>query len=151
VVIGDGPEAARIRSKQAPNIRILGEQPLPVLLSHLQRARAFVFAAVEDFGIAPLEAQACGTPVIALGKGGAVETIRGLDSRGPTGVFFWEQTIEALHSAVAQFEQESSRIDPAACRANALRFTTERFLLEFQTFVRERYTEFRHEVGVLGD
>jgi glycosyltransferase involved in cell wall biosynthesis len=151
VVIGDGPEASRIRSRKPANVRLLGEQPFPVLLDHLRRARAFVFAAVEDFGIAPLEAQACGAPVIALGKGGALETIRGLDSPRPTGVFFAEQTTAALRGAVLLFEQEASRIDPAACRANALRFGAERFRLEFQEFVRGRYTQFRQEVGGLAD
>jgi glycosyltransferase involved in cell wall biosynthesis len=151
VVIGDGPEAARVRSKRAPNIQLLGEQPVSVLLDHLQRARAFVFAAVEDFGIAPLEAQACGTPVIALARGGAVETIRGLDHPQPTGVFFTDQTVAGLHAAVAQFERESSRIDAASCRANALRFGTERFRTEFREFVRRKYSQFRHEVGPLAD
>ena len=151
VVIGDGPEAARVRSNQTSNVLLLGEQPFPVLLDHLQRARAFVFAAVEDFGIAPLEAQACGTPVIALGKGAALETIRGLDTPQPTGVFFTDQTTEALRSAVVLFEQESSRIDPAACRTNALRFGTERFREEFDGFVRRHYTQFRRELGSLAD
>jgi glycosyltransferase involved in cell wall biosynthesis len=151
VVIGDGPAASRVRSKQTPNVRLLGEQPFPVLLDYLQRARAFVFAAVEDFGIAPLEAQACGTPVIALGKGAALETVRGLDSPQPTGVFFADQTIEALRSAVVLFERESSRIEPAACRANALRFGAERFRREFEEFVRVHYTQFRHEVTSLAD
>jgi glycosyltransferase involved in cell wall biosynthesis len=151
VVIGDGPELARIRSRQTPNVLLMGEQPFPVLLDHLQRARAFVFAAVEDFGIAPLEAQACGTPVIALGKGAAVETIRGLDTPQPTGVLFTAQTPEALRSAIGLFEQESSRIDPAACRTNALRFGTERFRREFDGFVRRYYTQFRNELESLAD
>jgi glycosyltransferase involved in cell wall biosynthesis len=151
VVIGDGPEAPRLRPKLAPNIQLLGEQPLPALLHHLQRARAFVFAAIEDFGIAPLEAQACGTPVIALGKGAALETIRGLDNPQPTGVFFADQTAAGLRSAVGLFERESSRIYPAACRANALRFGAERFRIEFEEFVRVRYTQFRHAVGALAD
>jgi len=151
VVIGDGPEASRLRARAAPNVRLLGRQPLPVLLDHLQRARAFVFAAVEDFGIAPLEAQACGTPVIALGQGGALETIRGLDSPSPTGVFFADQTVESLRSAVMRFEQESSRIDPEACRANALRFRADRFRREFGEFVRDRYSRFRQEVGAHAD
>jgi glycosyltransferase involved in cell wall biosynthesis len=151
VVIGDGPEAPRVRARVTPNVRLLGQQPLPVLLDHLQRARAFVFAAVEDFGIAPLEAQACGTPVIALGKGGAVETIRGLDSPEPTGVFFADQTAQSLRSAIMLFERESSRIHPAACRANATRFRTARFRAEFGEFVRDRYSRFRREAGALAD
>jgi glycosyltransferase involved in cell wall biosynthesis len=151
VVIGDGPDARRVRSKSAANVRLLGEQPFPVLRDHLRRARAFVFAAEEDFGIAPLEAQACGTPVIALGKGGALETVVGLDSARPTAVFFPEQTIPALQAAVATFEQESSRIAPAACRDNALRFRAERFRTEFGEFVADRLGRFRRELGSLGD
>jgi glycosyltransferase involved in cell wall biosynthesis len=151
VVIGDGPEAARVRSKAASNIRLLGEQPFPVLLDHLRRARAFVFAAEEDFGIAPLEAQACGTPVIALGKGGALETLRGLDDPHPTAVFFPEQTVSALESAVVTFEQEEQRIDPAVCRQNAMRFTVDRFRSEFGGFVAERYERFRQQIGGYSD
>src|SRR6185295_14138743 len=83
VVIGDGPDGPKLRKRAPSNVRLLGQQPLPVLRDHLQRARAFVFAAEEDFGIAPLEAQACGTPVIAFGRGGALETIRGLDRERP--------------------------------------------------------------------
>jgi glycosyltransferase involved in cell wall biosynthesis len=115
----------------------------------LQRARAFVFAAEEDFGIAPLEAQACGTPVIAFGKGGAKETIRGLDSQRPTGVFFKEQTEQAIMDAVALFEAENGRITPLACRQNALRFSQERFMHEFKSCVQERMDQFRQQ-QVLG-
>jgi glycosyltransferase involved in cell wall biosynthesis len=88
VVIGAGPEFSRIKASAGHNVDFLGYQPGEVLRDHMQRARAFVFAAEEDFGIAPLEAQACGTPVIAYGKGGALETIRGEESVEPTGVFF---------------------------------------------------------------
>lgn len=143
VVIGDGPEAARIRAKAGPNIRMLGHQPFPVLLAHLQRAKAFVFAAEEDFGIAPLEAQACGTPVIAFGKGGILETIRGLDDPRPTGVLFEEQTAAAIVAAVHRFEREAARIDPDTCRANALRFTPEQFRTEFREFVESTLEQFR--------
>jgi glycosyltransferase involved in cell wall biosynthesis len=138
VVIGDGPEDGRIRAHAAPNVRFLGEQPFAVLRDHLRRARAFVFAAEEDFGIAPLEAQACGTPVIAFGGGGAVETIRGLDGPDPTGVFFEQQTETAVGAAVERFEREGMSITAAACRNNALRFAPERFRREFQSYVEEQ-------------
>lgn len=88
VVIGDGPDMARIKAAAGPNVEILGCQPFDVLHDHLQRARAFVFAAEEDFDISIVEAQACGTPVIALGKGGALESVIGLPDERPTGVFF---------------------------------------------------------------
>jgi glycosyltransferase involved in cell wall biosynthesis len=135
VVIGDGPEAGRIKAKGAPNITFLGQQPGEVLRDHLRRARAFVFAAEEDFGIAPLEAQACGTPVIALAKGGALETIQGLDSSSPTGVFFSRQTVPSLMEAVDEFERQPDRITAEACRRNALRFSPDRFQREFRDHV----------------
>jgi glycosyltransferase involved in cell wall biosynthesis len=92
----------------------------------MQRARAFVFAAEEDFGIMPVEAQACGTPVIAFGRGGALETvISGGPNSLPTGLFFHEQTEEALMAAVDHFEQ--LRIDPLDCRRQAEKFGPARF------------------------
>lgn len=142
VVIGDGPHAAKIRASAGPNIRILGRQPLSVLRDHLRRAKAFVFAAEEDFGIAPLEAQACGTPVITYGKGGALETIRGLDARQPTGVFFAEQSVLAIRRAVQEFEYEGSRMTSEACRANALRFAPDRFRRELHDYVEARMRDF---------
>lgn len=147
VVIGTGPELDRVRAKAGPNIQLLGYQGHEVLQDHLQRARAFVFAAEEDFGIAPLEAQACGTPVIALGKGGALETVVGLGEPGakgpaPTGMFFAEQTVASLCGAVAAFEARRDEFSPAICRANALRFSTERFRTEFQAFVGRAVREF---------
>jgi glycosyltransferase involved in cell wall biosynthesis len=137
VVIGDGPELKRIRQRAGPNVRLLGRQPFEVLRDHLRKARAFVFAAEEDFGIAPLEAQACGTPVIAYGKGGVLETLNGLGSPAPTGVFFPEQTTSSIIGAVEQFEREGAKINPLACRENALRFAPERFRRELADVVRE--------------
>jgi glycosyltransferase involved in cell wall biosynthesis len=136
VVIGDGPEMRRVRARATgSNVEFLGYQPFPVLRDRLQRARAFVFAAEEDFGIAPLEAQACGTPVIGYGKGGLKETIRGLEAGEPTGVLFEQQTAEAIRSAVERFEQSGGAISPAACRANAMRFAPERFRTELRAYV----------------
>ena len=102
-----------------------------------------MFAAEEDFGIAPLEAQACGTPVIAYGKGGVVETLRGLDLAEPTSVYFGEQTTSSLMRAVEEFEREAGRITPAACRANALRFEPERFRRELADIVEGAFDCFR--------
>jgi glycosyltransferase involved in cell wall biosynthesis len=105
----------------------------------MQRARAFVFAAEEDFGITPVEAQACGTPVIAFGKGGALETIIDFGSvEAPTGMFFYEQTAEAIVDAVERFEQERETIDAKHCCANARRFSRERFRQEFYAFVERK-------------
>lgn len=143
IVIGDGPDFKKIRAKAGTNVTLLGYQPFDVLKDHLQRSRAFIFAAEEDFGIAPLEAQACGTPVIAYKKGGAVETIRGLGAPKPTGVFFEEQTMNGLLNAVHIFEENAAAISAADCRANALRFSADRFRREFKEHVESEWNEFQ--------
>jgi glycosyltransferase involved in cell wall biosynthesis len=143
VIIGDGPEAPTLRAKLSPNCRWLGYQPEPVLREHLQRARALVFAAEEDFGILPLEAQACGTPVIAFNRGGSRETIRGLDDPKPTGIFFEEQTVEAIVEALSRFDRHQNLITPEACRSNALRFSIDRFREEFRCYADRQLTAFR--------
>jgi glycosyltransferase involved in cell wall biosynthesis len=129
VVIGDGPEAGRVRAAAAghSNIEIVGYKSDTELRDYVSSARAFVFAAIEDFGIAPVEAQACGTPVIALAQGGALDTVRPLDTSRPTGVYFRQQTEDSLIAAVEEFEAESHRITPLNCRENAQRFSAEKF------------------------
>jgi glycosyltransferase involved in cell wall biosynthesis len=142
VVIGDGPEYERARALAAPNVTLLGYQPDAVLREHLQGARAFVFAAEEDFGITTVEAQACGTPVIAFGKGGALETVRALDqSSSPTGLFFYEQTVPSIVEAVARFEANRARFRPAGCRENAERFSTARFEHEMRSLVERAFAQ----------
>ncbi|MHB0889417.1 glycosyltransferase family 4 protein [Acidithiobacillus sp.] len=143
VVIGDGPGFAKV--KAAANVELVGFADQDVLRDTLQRARAFVFAAEEDFGIAPVEAQACGTPVIAFGKGGALETVRGLGlvDEKPTGLFFAEQSVPAIVEAVGRFEREGTAITAENCRENALRFAPERFRREFGDFVEREWTAFR--------
>ena len=131
IVIGDGPLLSECIALASPNIKVLGYQPDDVLLAHLMRAKAFIFAAEEDFGIAPVEAQACGTPVIAFGRGGATETV--ID--GETGIFFNEQTAEAIVKAVDEFELCREKFDRARIRQNAERFSTGRFCSEFRDFV----------------
>jgi glycosyltransferase involved in cell wall biosynthesis len=145
VVIGDGPDAAKLRGRLTPNIQFLGYQPLPALREHLRQARAFIFAAEEDFGIAPLEAQACGTPVVAFGRGGARESVRGLDQAEPTGVFLLEPTVAAPRAAVDRFEHAASQLTPEACRANAVRFEAPRFRRQFRNYVESQWQEFRSE------
>ena len=104
------------------NITLLGYQSFEVLKSHMQRAKAFVFAAEEDFGITPVEAQASGTPVIAFGKGGALETVRPLGCDAPTGVFFNEQSVSSLCAAIDEFEANCHLFTAYFCRTNAERF-----------------------------
>ncbi|WP_233829585.1 glycosyltransferase [Paraburkholderia sp. ZP32-5] len=135
IVIGDGPRMAAIRAKAAANVTILGAQPRDVLKDYLQRARAFVFAAEEDFSIVPLEAQACGTPVIAFGRGGVLETVVPVGDRQPTGVFFARQTAVALLEAIDRFERLQKYITAAACRANAERFSAAVFRRAFMAEV----------------
>ena len=137
VVIGDGPDFVKIQKKAGPNIELLGHQPDDVLVAYMQRAKAFVFAAEEDFGIVLLEAQACATPVIAFGKGGALETVRGLDQEEPTGVFFQEQTVASLCQAVGTFERQAEQINPTHCIEQARRFSPEHFRQAFKQAVFE--------------
>lgn len=143
IVIGDGPDYEKIRKIAPPNVTLLGHQPQAILLEHLQSAKAFLFAAEEDFGIAPIEAQACGTPVIAYGKGGARESIVGLASEHrQTGVFFDHQTVDALCKAVHDFESLSTPIEPLDCRHNAMRFSEEQFREHFVRCVEQAIGQF---------
>jgi len=144
MVIGDGPDFKKIRSKAGNNIQFLGYQPSNILKDYMQRAKAFIFAAEEDFGIMPVEAQACGTPVIAYGKGGALETVIGFEAQStPTGVFFNEQSVTSLIQAVKSFETYSKQILPQDCRNNAIRFSTKRFQNEISTFVSQQIAAFK--------
>jgi len=132
VIIGDGPERARLERQADPNIRFLGFQPRQTLVDYMQRCQAFVFAGEEDFGIVMAEAQACGKPVVALGKGGAREIIE----NGSTGILFEEQSVDSLLDGLERFRQTS--FDASTLRASALRFRRERFLFEFSELVNER-------------
>lgn len=145
IVIGDGPEMKKIQSKVKDNITLLGYQPFSVLKEHMQNAKAFVFAAEEDFGIIPVEAQACGTPVIAFGKGGALETVRPVGIENPTGILFKQQTVTSLQDAIDEFEKTQSLFTPNACRENAERFSRARFDQEFRNFVDEKWSLFTTE------
>ncbi|HHM1216248.1 TPA: glycosyltransferase family 4 protein, partial [Klebsiella pneumoniae] len=139
IVIGDGSEIGKVKSKASKNVEILGYQPNHIMLEHMQNAKAFVFAAEEDFGITPVEAQACGTPVIAFGKGGSLETIRPLGVDNPTGLFFSEQTIESIISQVNAFERNVEIFEPENCRLNSLRFSSLRFKNEMDNFINDKW------------
>jgi len=130
IVIGDGPDFEKIKTKAGANVILMGYQPFEVLRDHMQRARAFVFAAEEDFGITPVEAQSCGTPVIAYGRGGALETV----ADGKSGVFFNTQDIQSINEAVKRFETLSW--DAAQVRENALKFGVDHFINRLQHTMR---------------
>nr|WP_304608522.1 glycosyltransferase family 4 protein [Pontibacter anaerobius] len=135
VVIGDGPDFNKIKAKVRSNIVFMGYQPFEVLKTHMQKARAFIFAAEEDFGIIPVEAQACGTPVIAFGKGGACETV----IEGVTGILYKEQHVRSLVNAIYEFESRITDFAPSVIRKNAERFSSEAFKTKMSEFVKESY------------
>lgn len=140
VVIGGGPNLEAYRKLAKDNVTVMGYQPFDVLKDKMQHAKAFVFAADEDFGMIPIEAQSCGTPVIAYGHGGSLETVNG----GKTGLFFYEQTPEAIVEAVNKFEAMGSQpFAPADCRQWAEGFSEERFKREIKEFVEEKYEDFK--------
>ena len=129
IVIGDGPDMGKIEEKAASNVLLVGYQPFHILKEHMQRAKAFIFAAEEDFGIAPVEAQACGTPVIAFKKGGAVETV----VENTTGVFFENQTVNDLQKSILRFENIT--FSPQHIHEHALKFSKQRFMDEIKLFL----------------
>ena len=135
VVIGSGPEKDKILSKATPNVDVMGYQDFESLKSYMQKAKAFVFAAEEDFGIIVVEAMACGTPVIALNKGGAAESV----INGETGILFPEQTVESIIEAVKSFEPISDSIDYAEIRRHAEKFSRKTFEEKIKNFVDNKY------------
>ena len=139
IVIGDGPDMEKIKSKATHNIEILGYQSNTVMQDYMCKAKGFVFAAEEDFGITPVEAQACGTPVIAFGKGGTLETVNSNLSSQPTGIFFNQQNIESVIGAVNIFEKDIDLYLPENCRKNALKFSNQRFQNEIDWYVNDKW------------
>lgn len=129
VIVGGGPCEAAVRAAAdgAPNIELRGHVRQDELVRLMQGARACLHAAEEDFGIALVEAQACGTPMIAFGRGGACDIVRPPPAAQPTGVLFPEQTAQSIVQALALFERHESSITPEGCRFNAMRFTREQF------------------------
>lgn len=139
LVIGDGPDMAKIKSKAGKNVELLGFASDETMADLMGRAKAFVFAAEEDFGITPVEAQACGTPVICFGRGGARETVRD----GESGLYFMEQNAKELLAAVAKFEQNYDKFEPVKIRENSLKFSRARFEAEIKSYVEKKYEEFK--------
>ncbi len=136
VVIGTGQDEKRLKRLAGPQVRFLGWQTDEVIRDHLRRCRALLFPGEEDFGIVPVEAMACGTPVIAFGRGGATETVVSLGGRRePTGLWFEEQTAACLADALLTFEKSMREFEPAAVRRQALRFNERRFAEEMFAYL----------------
>jgi glycosyltransferase involved in cell wall biosynthesis len=135
VVIGSGQDAERLKALAGPTVEFLGWRPDAELRDHLRRCRALLFPGEEDFGIVPVEANACGTPVIAYGRGGATETVVPLKGDGPTGEWFEEQTVDSLVAAMERVEQSMGRLDPMAARRQALRFDQSRYETELLAYL----------------
>jgi len=131
IVVGDGPERPRLQKLARDNIKLLGYQPDSVVADLMNRAKGFVYMAVEDFGIAMVEAQAAGCPVIAYARGGATEIVRD----GETGLLFHEQTAESMIQAV--LGSQNKHLSSKAAHENAARFSRERFRDEFSTCMRK--------------
>jgi glycosyltransferase involved in cell wall biosynthesis len=181
VIVGDGQESRRLRRIAGPTIEFLGWRPDVEFAELLAGCRALIFPGEEDFGILPVEAMACGRPVIAYGKGGVTETVipinsatcdlrsagyeeavgssrtshlaprtaldgpRTPDPAPPTGVFFYEQTVDALIEAVESYERSADRFDPESLRANALAFDRSVFEKRMAAYVAERYGLWKDE------
>lgn len=149
LVIGTGPDWEKIKAKASKNVELLGYQSFENMKKIIQNSKAYIFAAEEDFGIAPIEAQACGIPVIAFAKGATLETIIGnfaateIVREGDTGIFFEEQTISSLLNAVELFEKFQHKFNKDTIRTNALRFSKERFEKEFEEKINLLYTEWK--------
>lgn len=135
IVAGDGPEFEKLQKMANSNIEFVGFVDNFKLKNYLQKAKGFVFAAEEDFGIVPVEAQACGTPVIAYGKGGTLETV----VENQTGIFFMNQSGQEIKQAIIAFE--NIKFDPLVIRENAIRFSKQRFENEIKTFVKIKFEE----------
>ena len=144
VIIGSGSQLTQIRQLAKPHVRVLGWQPDDIVRQYITKAKAFVYAAVEDFGIALVEAQACGTPVIAYGKGGALETVKDIRQcpKDGTGLLFDVRQPEALVAAVENFER-LSQIDPENCRLQADKFSPLVFKQSYLKYIKDCHQEWR--------
>lgn len=147
VVIGTGPDLEAIRKLAQPNVQVLGFQPDSVVEQYMTRAKAFVYAACEDFGIALVEAQACGTPVIAYGAGGALETVRDIRQHpdSGTGLFFQPQSTDALIEAVKTFERSKNSFSPERGRLNAAGFAPKIFGARYLAFLEQCKEDYKSQ------
>ena len=136
VIVGTGPEESRLRALAGPTVEFLGWRDDAEVARLYARCRALVFPSVEDFGIAPLEAMASGRPVIALGQGGALETVVPPGGEAPpTGLFFEAQSADALAAAMARLEEGSVRFEPKALRRHAEGFDRPRFKARVERYL----------------
>ncbi|KJD34113.1 glycosyl transferase family 1 [Tamlana nanhaiensis] len=148
IVIGDGPDFKKIKKIKTSNVEMLGHVSNSKKIELLRKAKAFIFAAEEDFGISPVEAQASGIPVIAYGKGGALETVNGVFSNDNisnkhTGVFFKEQSVSSIQEAIEFFENNEGLFDKRIIRENVEKFSVERFENEFKETVEKLYKKWK--------
>lgn len=145
LIVGSGPEEARLRGMAGPSVTFLGWRPDAEVAELYARCRAVLFPSVEDYGIVPLEAAAAGRPTLALARGGVLETMVGLDDgrEPPTAVFFAEPTVESLVGAIRSFETAAHRFDPSALRARAARFDRPIFAERVREHVERRWTALR--------
>lgn len=147
VIIGDGPDMRKLQSAAGANISFMGYQNHTVINNYVKKARAFLFSSAEPFGIAVVEAQACGTPVIAYGRGAAPEII----ADGESGVFFHRQDVQGLTDAIARFEKIRHWFEPERIRANAMRFSVESFREQFGCFVEKAISDHFRRPGKLDE
>jgi glycosyltransferase involved in cell wall biosynthesis len=141
VIVGDGPARKQLEKISQKNITFAGHLGEEALSEALRKARAFVFSAEEDFGIVNVEAQASGVPVIALGRGGALETV----IKNKTGLFFYKQDVPSIIAAIKEFLSKESLFDPQVIRANAEQFPRSRFEREFKAFVDAAWDRFPYK------
>ncbi|MHA1568034.1 MAG: glycosyltransferase, partial [Alphaproteobacteria bacterium] len=146
-VVGTGQDTDRLQKLGAAGVEFLGWQSDEAVADLYRRCKAFLFPGEEDFGITPVEAQASGRPVIAFGKGGALETVCGLDREKPTGVFFTDQSVAGLCAAIEQFEANENKIDPQAVREHALAFDREVFRNKLREQVEKYYASYQSAEG----
>ncbi len=150
LIVGSGPELEHLKNIASPNVSFVENASDNEVAEYMKKCRALIFPGEEDFGIVPLEAQACGKPVIAFGKGGALETVINYDKNKPetsdaTGILFYEQSSEALKNSILQFEEMQRIFNPYQCRKNALRFDRLVYRQSMKNYIQTVVADFRNK------